>query len=90
MKLLSKYMTNIILGAPPYTSDSQDTVLHSIDTKQVKINSKKRDISIYRTPSGFFYCKPCDVTIPNEVLFNQHLDSKKHIKASANAANASK
>lgn len=74
------------LGAPPYTADGQDTILQSIDAKPVKINTKKRDISIYRTPSGYFYCKPCDVTIPNEVLFNQHLDGKKHIKACANAS----
>ncbi|KAJ6645886.1 Zinc finger matrin-type protein 3 [Pseudolycoriella hygida] len=68
-------------GAPPYSADGQDTILQSIDIKQSKPNPKKRDISIYRTPSGLFYCKPCDVTIPNELLFHQHLDGKKHIKA---------
>ncbi|XP_037040074.1 zinc finger matrin-type protein 3-like [Bradysia coprophila] len=78
------------IGAPPYTADGNDTILQCIDTKPTKGHLKKRDISIYRTPSGYFYCKPCDVTIPNEVLFNQHLDGKKHIKACSNAANVSK
>lgn len=42
----------------------------------------QRDNSIYRTPSGSYYCKACNITLTNEIMFNQHLDSKKHIKQS--------
>jgi Zinc-finger double-stranded RNA-binding len=43
-------------------------------------NNAVRDISIYRTPSGQFYCGTCDLTVVSENLMLQHLDSKKHIK----------
>lgn len=76
-----------LLGEPPHASKN-DTILKSLESKQrsgdvsvaVALAHNKRDNSIYRTPSGSYYCKPCDVTITTEVVFNQHLDSKKHIK----------
>lgn len=40
----------------------------------------KFDLSIYRTPSGNFYCKTCDITVTNENAFSQHLFSRKHAK----------
>jgi len=39
---------------------------------------KKRDYSIYRTPSGQYYCGPCNVALNSESQFGQHQDSKKH------------
>lgn len=74
-----------LLGEPPYASKS-DTILKSLESRKggdvvaSPLSHNKRDNSIYRTPSGSYYCKPCDVTITLEVVFNQHLDSKKHIK----------
>lgn len=40
----------------------------------------KTDLSVFRTPSGFYYCNPCNLTLNSEVQFKQHLDSKKHKK----------
>lgn len=56
------------------TSSIQTTTITSTNPSQ------KQDISIYRTPSGSFYCQACDITLAQETLFNQHLNSKKHIK----------
>jgi len=39
---------------------------------------KKRDFSIYRTPSGQYYCGPCNVALNSESQFGQHQASKKH------------
>ncbi|XP_055708818.1 zinc finger matrin-type protein 3-like [Phlebotomus papatasi] len=57
-----------------------DTVMESIIQQQSGNVTPKRDISINRTPSGNYYCNVCDITVANEHLFNQHLDSKKHMK----------
>lgn len=39
---------------------------------------KITDFSSYRTPSGLYYCAPCNLSLGTEVLFAQHIDSKKH------------
>ncbi|XP_043516849.1 zinc finger protein 346-like [Frieseomelitta varia] len=36
------------------------------------------DYSIYRTPSGQYYCAPCNVSLNSESTFAQHMESKKH------------
>ena len=36
------------------------------------------NLSMYRTPSGMFYCHACNITLQSEVHFAQHLDSKRH------------
>ncbi|XP_014214532.1 zinc finger protein 346-like [Copidosoma floridanum] len=36
------------------------------------------DYSIYRTPSGQYYCAPCNLSLNSESSFAQHVDSKKH------------
>ncbi|XP_055693910.1 zinc finger matrin-type protein 3-like [Lutzomyia longipalpis] len=59
---------------------NNDTVMESIVRQQSGYIPPKRDISIHRTPSGNYYCNVCDVTVNNDNLFNQHLDSKKHMK----------
>lgn len=38
------------------------------------------DYSIYRTPTGSYYCKTCNITLSTELMFVQHLGSKKHSK----------
>lgn len=84
------------LGEPPHASENDtilnsldrpsgiptdDPFCVSLSDFPISSSSHtKRDNSIYRTPSGSYYCKPCDVTITTEIVFNQHLDSKKHIK----------
>lgn len=42
--------------------------------------------SKYRTPSGLYYCKTCNVSLNSESQFRQHLGSKKHMK-NANQSN---
>lgn len=36
------------------------------------------ELSIYRTPSGQFYCSPCNLSVNSESQFVQHRSSKKH------------
>ncbi|KAJ8679400.1 hypothetical protein QAD02_015187 [Eretmocerus hayati] len=36
------------------------------------------DYSIHRTPSGHYYCAPCNLSVNSEAAFIQHIDSKKH------------
>lgn len=43
------------------------------------------DHSANRTPSGQYYCKPCNLTLASEHLFGQHVGSKKHTRAAAAA-----
>ncbi|XP_054008723.1 zinc finger protein 346-like isoform X1 [Hylaeus anthracinus] len=53
------------------------------------------DYSIYRTPSGQYYCAPCNLSLNSESTFAQHVESKKHKnqsnpKSPSNAAVVSK
>lgn len=43
--------------------------------------SRRKDFSIYRTPSGQYYCQHCNITSPNESQFATHITSKAHNKA---------
>lgn len=38
----------------------------------------KKDYSIYRTPSGNFYCALCNLSVNSENQFVQHMASRKH------------
>uniref|UniRef100_A0A182IUQ3 Uncharacterized protein n=1 Tax=Anopheles atroparvus TaxID=41427 RepID=A0A182IUQ3_ANOAO len=50
-----------------------DTILKSL-SKPVR----KTDWSLYRMPSGKFYCKTCNLIVADEKLFGQHWYGKKH------------
>lgn len=39
---------------------------------------QKKDYSIYRTPSGQFYCALCNLCVNSEQQFVQHIASRKH------------
>jgi hypothetical protein len=54
-------------------------------TKQIEKESfvKKENFSIYRTPSGQFYCSSCNVCVNTESQFGQHLESRKHKQKNA-------
>ncbi|XP_058798782.1 zinc finger matrin-type protein 3-like [Phymastichus coffea] len=41
-------------------------------------SSNNIDYSIYRTPSGQYYCAPCNMSLNSEITFGQHMESKKH------------
>ena len=38
----------------------------------------KKDYSIYRTPSGQYYCALCNMCVNSEQTFVQHIASRKH------------
>ena len=44
-----------------------------------------KDLSIYRTPSGQYYCSACNLSLNSESQFTQHCDSKKHKRTMAGA-----
>ena len=44
---------------------------------------KNENFSIYRTPSGQFYCSICNVCVNTESQFGQHLESRKHKQKNA-------
>lgn len=56
---------------------SKDSILSSVMNRS---NESTKDLSVFRTPSGYFYCKLCDMTVNSEIQFKQHLNSKNHAK----------
>lgn len=38
------------------------------------------DYSVFRTPSGQYYCQVCDLSVTSEVTLSQHFASKRHLK----------
>ncbi|XP_015511996.1 zinc finger protein 346 [Neodiprion lecontei] len=65
------------------------------EAEVVPVVSGPLDYSIYRTPSGQYYCAPCNVSLNSESSFAQHVESKKHKnqlnpKSPSTAANTAK
>ncbi|XP_046748228.1 zinc finger protein 346-like [Diprion similis] len=65
------------------------------EAEAVPVASGPIDYSIYRTPSGQYYCAPCNVSLNSESSFAQHVESKKHKnqlnpKSPSTAANTAK
>ncbi|KAJ8953701.1 hypothetical protein NQ314_007310 [Rhamnusium bicolor] len=53
------------------------------NTAETSFSSKGTDninLSVYRTPSGDFYCPTCNLTLNSEPQFKIHLRSKGHMK----------
>lgn len=77
------------LGEPPHT-DGPDTLSQCImnestTTKRPKHNPigenmGNTDFSVFRTPSGQYYCQVCDLSVTSEVTLSQHFNSKRHIR----------
>ena len=67
-------------------------VPHSLPPKVEKPPAEKavkKDYSIYRTPSGQYYCALCNLCVNSEQQFVQHMVSKKHkLKQSSAKAKA--
>lgn len=80
------------LGEPPYT-EALDTISQCIIEDTIKPTPKKIlncdngiskvDYSVFRTPSGQYYCNICNLSVTSEVMLAQHMISKKHLKTSA-------
>lgn len=41
------------------------------------------DFSVFRTPSGQYYCQICDLSVTSEVTLSQHFSSKRHIRVAS-------
>ncbi|KDR11076.1 zinc finger protein 385C-like [Zootermopsis nevadensis] len=73
-----KVPTTVAVPIPPPAPT--DSILASVIKTEDNTSRKAgiKDYSIYRTPSGQFYCQPCNLTLNSEAQFAQHCESKKH------------
>ncbi|KYB27100.1 Zinc finger matrin-type protein 3-like Protein [Tribolium castaneum] len=67
-KLKQQAMEGVPVGSP------HDSILTSV------LTADAGDCSVYRTPSGQYYCQTCNCSSNSEVQFKQHLHSKNHLK----------
>lgn len=69
-----------VVPAPVNPSES---ILASVirPTEKLKVAT---DYSMHRTPSGHYYCQPCNMTMNSEEQFCAHVDSRKHKFKAAN------
>ncbi|XP_033763904.1 zinc finger matrin-type protein 3-like [Pecten maximus] len=65
-------------GRPGYHSASKRGYPFPGDETELGQPKRHRDFQNYRTPSGKFYCKVCNVTMSGDGQFAMHMDSKKH------------
>ncbi|XP_037936776.1 zinc finger matrin-type protein 3-like [Teleopsis dalmanni] len=73
---------NIING----TENETKEITNNANTILTHINDKEdstTDYSMYRTPSGSYYCQTCNIIMSHTSALQQHLEGKKHIKKSA-------
>ncbi|ALC49971.1 CG1231 [Drosophila busckii] len=47
---------------------------------QPEADKKIDDLPMYRTPSGSYYCKLCNMAMNHITILQQHLQGKKHLK----------
>lgn len=69
-KKLNKYHQDLGLVSP------HDNILTSV----LLNDAEKGDCSVYRTPSGQYYCQICNISSNSEPQFRQHLQSKSHLR----------
>lgn len=55
-----------------------DNVLFSAIKDEIKTDPT--DLSMYRTPSGQYYCKTCNISMSHLPGLEQHLKGKRHLK----------
>lgn len=72
LKMLKKHG-----GAVPEKPVASTDVIKEL---QPVVDTQQNKASNCRTPSGQYYCQPCNLSLNSEAQFNQHLDSKKHMK----------
>uniref|UniRef100_A0A182Q8E4 C2H2-type domain-containing protein n=1 Tax=Anopheles farauti TaxID=69004 RepID=A0A182Q8E4_9DIPT len=61
----------VVVRTTPF--NASDTILRSLS-----VPARQTDWSLYRIPSGKFYCKTCNLIVADEKLFGQHWYGKKH------------
>lgn len=77
------------LDAPPYATItdtiSQCLMVNSDGKNSHRLSGNQIDYSVYRTPSGQYYCQVCNTTVTSEIMLKQHFASKKHMKTAVTA-----
>ncbi|XP_031622680.1 zinc finger protein 346-like [Contarinia nasturtii] len=80
------------LALPPYSEVShtlsqcildgsnQSPSINSNADEMLASGSSSVDYSVFRTPSGQYYCQCCDLSVSSEVCLSQHFSSKRHMK----------
>lgn len=72
------YSTTIISLTLPSHNALQ--ILPTILSFAATIKDMDINLTVYRTPSGDFYCPTCNLTLNSEDQFKTHLKSKGHMK----------
>lgn len=72
-------------SSTPLPSESEPITAESIANNSVLASALKQDdsnidVSMYRTPSGQFYCKTCNMNMQHSAALLQHLSGKKHLR----------
>lgn len=65
----------VVSSAPAVLVKTEDTILESL-----KKSNPSTDFSMYRTPSGSYYCECCNMSMCHVAALQQHLAGKKHMK----------
>ncbi|XP_030754486.1 zinc finger matrin-type protein 3-like [Sitophilus oryzae] len=74
------------LGMTNYSE--QREIIEAIVTPTVEVLTEKDlNLSVYRTPSGDYYCPSCNSTSNSEGQFLQHWTSKNHMKKASQKRN---
>ncbi|XP_017776613.1 PREDICTED: zinc finger matrin-type protein 4-like isoform X2 [Nicrophorus vespilloides] len=68
-------MENHIQGSKHQKKLRNTSFIQTITT-----NPNEPDFSTYRTPSGQFYCKNCNIVMNSDTQFTNHLQSRNHLK----------
>lgn len=77
------------LGEPPYTEAPHSLMSQCISEEAPAPRPKPNaiegiasgiDFSVFRTPSGHYYCQVCDLSVTSETTLSQHFASKRHLK----------
>ncbi|XP_022195308.2 zinc finger matrin-type protein 3 isoform X2 [Nilaparvata lugens] len=71
LKAIKRSQTPSIIPAPANPSES---ILASVIHPEKNVT----DYSMFRTPSGQYYCQPCNVSVNSPEQMSQHVESKKH------------
>lgn len=76
------------LGEPPYSEAphslsqcvSDEKPIAHPKSNAIESSTSSIDFSVFRTPSGQYYCQVCDLSVTSEVTLSQHFASKRHVK----------
>lgn len=81
-KKLKTFCLDKSLEQSPVVSSAHTVLVKPEDTilESLKKNNQSTDFSMYRTPSGSYYCECCNMSMCHVAALQQHLAGKKHMK----------